>query len=241
MFLNLLLSQQSVQQLRFTFFLAIVFSNFLESWIDDFISFQSRNGNIETPEEDKNCCWNGLEDFRSAKLTANSWTSSEHQDSNSEKSLNTEDGDRESQAANGHFEDLSLGLPVDSSHGPGDTNSKEDVDSVGASDVTDRGVSSFILNSSCLWSKCIRYAGAECNKGDCINAVFETDEAAEMASDISNDSRAAADEEDWKDECGIAIIDSYIVKNLSLWCSKTSINYWVLKPDDKVNDLVRLI
>jgi hypothetical protein len=52
--------------------------------------------------------------------------------------------------ANRHNEDLSLGLPVDSSHGPGDTNTKEDVDSVRASDVTDRGISSFILNSSCL-------------------------------------------------------------------------------------------
>jgi len=155
MFLNLLLSRQSVQQPRFTFFLAIFFSIFLESWVDDSISFQSRNGNIETPEEDKDCCWNGLEDFRSAELTANSRTSSDHQDANGEKSFNTEDGDRESQAANGHFEDLSLSLPVDGSHGPGDTNSKEDIDSVGASDVADRGISSFILNSSGLWSKCI--------------------------------------------------------------------------------------
>lgn len=61
-----------------------------------------------------------------------------------------------------------------------------------------------------------RYTGAECNKGDCINTVFKTDEAAEMTSNVTNDSCAGADEEDGKDESGIAIIYSYIVKNLIL-------------------------
>jgi len=153
-FLNLLLSQQSVWQPRFTFFLAS--SNiFLESWVDDTISFQSGDSNIEAPEEDKYGCWDGLEELGSTKLSTNHWTSSEHQDGNGEQSFNTEDGDGESQAANGHFESQALSFPVDGSHGPCDTNTKEDIDSVGASDVTDGSISSLILNSGGLWSKCI--------------------------------------------------------------------------------------
>lgn len=57
-----------------------------------------------------------------------------------------------------------------------------------------------------------RYTGAECDEGDCIYTVFETDEAAEMASNVTNYSCAGTDEEDGKDESGIPIIDSYIVK-----------------------------
>lgn len=69
-----------------------------------------------------------------------------------------------------------------------------------------------------------RYTGAQCNEGDCINTVFKTDEAAEMTSNVANYSCAAADEEDGKDESGIAIIDSYIVKNLILWYIKPLIS-----------------
>jgi len=64
--------------------------------------------------------------------------------------LDTEHGDGESQASHGNHELLSLSLPVDGSHGPGDTNTQEDIDSVGASDVTNGVIGSIVLNSGGL-------------------------------------------------------------------------------------------
>ena len=55
--------------------------------------------------------------------------------------------------SDGDIEGQSLGLPVDGGDGPCDTNTKEDIDSVGASNVTDRVVSGVILNSSGLRSE----------------------------------------------------------------------------------------
>ena len=52
--------------------------------------------------------------------------------------------------SDGDIEGQSLRLPVDGGDGPCDTDTKEDIDSIGASDVTDRVVSGFILNSSSL-------------------------------------------------------------------------------------------
>ena len=34
-----------------------------------------------------------------------------------------------------------------------------------------------------------RHAGSECNKGNCVDTIFEVDEAAKMASDISDERR----------------------------------------------------
>ena len=50
-----------------------------------------------------------------------------------------------------------------------------------------------------------RHAGSKGNKCNGINAVFEVDEAAKVAGDISNDSSAGTDHEDWNNKSGIPI------------------------------------
>jgi hypothetical protein len=57
------------------------------------------------------------------------------------------------QPSNFDVEDEALGLPVDGGHGPGDTNAKEHVDSVGSGHIADRVVSGLVLNSSSLGGK----------------------------------------------------------------------------------------
>ena len=96
--------------------------------------------------------------------------SSGQQDKDSAGGFNTEDGDRETQAgrkkmsfsfilldsflpSNGNNELFSLSFPVDSSHGPCDTNTKEHVDSIRASHVTNGVISSIIFNSGGLGSE----------------------------------------------------------------------------------------
>ena len=98
--------------------------------------------------------------------------SSGQQDEDSQGGFNTEDGHRESQAArntlvllssfassvkpsNGNNEFLSLSFPVNGSHGPCDTNTQEHIDSIGASHVSNRVVSSVVLNSGGLGSKSV--------------------------------------------------------------------------------------
>ena len=146
---------------------------YLESWLNHTIGFQGGDHDIEDPEEDEDGWWDCLEELGAAQLASNSGVSSGQQDEDSQGGLNTEDGDRETQAArntlvllpsvsassvkpsNGNDEFLSLSFPVDGSHGPGDTNTQEHVDSIGAGHISHRVVSSVVLNSGGLGSKSV--------------------------------------------------------------------------------------
>ncbi len=55
--------------------------------------------------------------------------------------------------ADGDDELLALSGPVDGGQWPSDTDAKEDVDGVGASDVTDGGIGTVILNGGDLWGE----------------------------------------------------------------------------------------
>ena len=95
--------------------------------------------------------------------------SSCQQDEDGTQSFQTEDGYGEAQAerhesgwiskmtrkqpSDRDNEGLSLGLPVDGSHGPGDADTKEHVDSVGAGNISNRVVCSLVFNGSCLGGK----------------------------------------------------------------------------------------
>ena len=99
--------------------------------------------------------------------------SSGQQDEDSQGGFNTEDGHRESQAtretlvllsfyrvtslkpSDGNNEFFPLSFPVNGSHGPGDTNTQEDIDSIGASNISNRVVSGIVLNSGGLGSKSV--------------------------------------------------------------------------------------
>ena len=54
-------------------------------------------------------------------------------------------------------------------------------------------------------SICTGHTGSESNKCNRIDAVFEVDEAAKVASDISDDSGTGANHEDWNNKSGVAI------------------------------------
>jgi len=128
----------------------------LKSGIDDTVGLHGGDGDIEAPEEDKDCRGDGLDGLGAAQLSANSRMSPGHEDEDGEAGLNTEHGHGEAQASNGDIEGQSLRLPVDGGDGPCDTDTKEDIDGIGASDVADRVVSGIILNSSGLRGEGIR-------------------------------------------------------------------------------------
>ena len=97
--------------------------------------------------------------------------SSEQKDEDGAESFQAEDGHRESQAeenkvswiekkmkrrdkpSDGDIEGQALGLPVDGSHGPCDSDTEEHIDSVGASNISNRVVCSLVFNGSCLGGK----------------------------------------------------------------------------------------
>merc|ERR1719472_349910 len=138
-------------------------------------------------------------------LSSNGWVSSEQKDEDGAESFQAEDGHRESQASDGDIEGQALGLPVDGSHGPCDSDTEEHVDSVGASNISNRVVCSLVFNGSCLGGKGIRNASSESNKCNGIDSVFEIDEAAEMSSNISNDGSTGANEYKRYDERKISV------------------------------------
>lgn len=71
----------------------------LETGVDDFVGLQSGNEHVEDPEENKDGGSDGLDRFGTAQLAAHWRITSEHQNDDSQQSLNTEDRHGESQAA----------------------------------------------------------------------------------------------------------------------------------------------
>jgi len=159
----------------------------LESRWNDSISFQGGNEDIETPEKDKNSGGHSLYWLGSSQFSANCRVTTHHQNHDGKEGLNTKDGDGKSQASDGHVELVALGLVINSSHWPCDTNTQENVDSVWASNVTNWGISSFILNSSSFTGEGVGYRSAKSYKSNGIYGVLEENETAQMACNVTND------------------------------------------------------
>ena len=62
---------------------------FLESGLDDFVSLQSGNKDIEYPEEDEETRSRSLCTFGSSELSTDGWVPSNHQSNNGNDSFNT--------------------------------------------------------------------------------------------------------------------------------------------------------
>jgi len=125
----------------------------LESRIDDFVGLQGGDEHVEDPVEHEDGRGNDLDRLGPAELASDGGGAPGEQDEDGEQSLDTEDRHGESQAADGHEELGALNTVVDGGHGPGDTNTEEDVDGVGAGDVTNGGVSGLVLNGGGLGSE----------------------------------------------------------------------------------------
>jgi len=188
----------------------------LKSGIDDTIGLHGGDGDIEAPEEDKDCRGDGLDGLGAAQLSANSRMSPGHEDEDGEAGLNTEHGHGEAQASGGDIEGQSLRLPVDGGDGPCDTDTKEDIDSIGASDVANRVVSGIILNSSGLRGEGIRYASSKGNETDGVDTILEVNEAAQVASDISDHGSDNSDGGNRNDEGGVSVGNALISINNKL-------------------------
>ena len=111
--------------------------------------------------------------------------SSEQKDEDGAESFDAEDGHRESQAeekkvswiekkmkrrdkpSDGDIEGQALGLPVDGSHGPCDSDTEEHVDSVGAGNISNRVVGTLVFNGSCLGGKGIWGGEKRIRLGQC--------------------------------------------------------------------------
>jgi len=125
----------------------------LESRIDDFVGLQSGDEHVEDPEEHEDGRGNGLDRLRTAEFASNGGWAPGEEDHDGEQSLDTEHRHGESQAADRHQELGALNTVVDGGHGPRDTNTEEDVDGVGAGDVTNGGVGGLVLNGGGLGSE----------------------------------------------------------------------------------------
>lgn len=189
-------------------FLEIVF---LESFhATNFVGLHRGDCNVEDPEEDEAARGDGLPEFGSTKFPTDGRMPPQEKDENGEESFNAENGDGEAETADWDLEYACFAasaLVVDGGHTPSDTDTEEDVDGVGASNVAHRGVSGFILDSCGLGGKGIGDRSSKCDKSDGIDGVLEVDEASEMTSDVTDDSRAETNHEDRDDECWVAFVD----------------------------------
>jgi hypothetical protein len=70
----------------------------LETGLDDFVSLECGDHDVEDPEEDEDGRGNGLDVLGSSQFTPNGRTTAKEQDENGDQGFNTEHGDRESQA-----------------------------------------------------------------------------------------------------------------------------------------------
>merc|ERR1719461_2664311 len=95
---------------------------------------------------------------------------------------------------------------VEGSHTPRNTDTKEDIDGVGAGDVAHGGVGGLVLNGSRLRGEGVGYRGSQGDNG--VGAVLKVDEAAEMTGNVTDDGSADTDSADRDDKGRVAGIDS---------------------------------
>ena len=75
----------------------------LEAGFNDVVHLQSRDHDVEAPEEDEDGRWDCLEELGSTELSADGWVSSGQKDEDGAESFQAEDGHRESQAEEGEL------------------------------------------------------------------------------------------------------------------------------------------
>ena len=78
-----------------TFDTFVRFVIFLESRFDDFVSLESWDKDVEQPEEDKDSRSNALHTLGATKFTTDWRIATDHQNDDSQQSLNAENGHRE--------------------------------------------------------------------------------------------------------------------------------------------------
>ena len=70
----------------------------LEAGLDDLVGLESRNHDVEDPEEDEDAGGDGLDVLGAAQLAADGRASADEQDEDGEQGLDTEDSHGEAQA-----------------------------------------------------------------------------------------------------------------------------------------------
>mmetsp|Transcript_33819 Transcript_33819/g.60415 ORF Transcript_33819/g.60415 Transcript_33819/m.60415 type:complete len:240 (-) Transcript_33819:1788-2507(-) len=119
-----------------------------------------------------------------------------HQTSQANGGADAEDDDALHKADGGGGEgDAALDLPVDGGDGPGEPDSEEDVDRVGAGDVTQRCIRGLLLLSRNLGSKGVRERRPEGHKCDGGERLAHSGGAAKQAGDLAHHSGQRADED----------------------------------------------
>lgn len=91
--------------------------------------------------------------MRTSELPAQVGPPAVQEHTEADKCKDGEKSDREGQSAGGHVELLSLHGPVDGGHGPGQTDTQEDIDSITAGDVANGSICVHILQGSSFAGK----------------------------------------------------------------------------------------
>ena len=124
--------------------------------LQEAVSLCSWQSEVEDPKENKEKGWGDFKTSWTSQFTT--ITATEEQYGNCKKGFNTEDNNWEGKGS--LFDWKTTGTcfiagPVECSKCPCNTNTKEDVNSIWTSDVSDWGIGSIITNSSALWSECV--------------------------------------------------------------------------------------
>ena len=81
----------------------------LETGLDDFVSLESGDHDVEDPEEDKDAWGDGLDVLGTSQFTSYGRTTAEEQDEDGDQSFDTEHGHGESQAAKNRLRPVKTG------------------------------------------------------------------------------------------------------------------------------------
>ena len=75
------------------------FAQYLEPGLDHFVSFECGDHDVEDPEEDEDAGGDGLDVLWSSQFTTDGGATTQEEDEDGNQSFDTENGDREAQAA----------------------------------------------------------------------------------------------------------------------------------------------
>lgn len=117
------------------------------------VGLQAGEEDVEEPQSQEEQAGQEARHLGTAQLSTNRGPASEQEHAHRDESKDGEEGDREGQRPWIYPKFFSLGFPVDSGHRPGHADTQEHVDSVAASDISNRCISMLVLCGSHFTSK----------------------------------------------------------------------------------------
>jgi len=173
--------------------------------LDVTVSLQRRHHDVEEPEEDEEGGGGNFPISGSTQFTSDHFVTPQHHQAHGHDGCTAEQRHREGQASGWDVEDLAVIGFVDGGYRPSNADTQEDVNGITARYIADGSISVLVLNGSHFAGERVWNTGTQSHERNGGDRVFETDSAAQMRGQVTDDGRQDANHQNRNKETDVAV------------------------------------